>query len=59
MAFPYVATSNGEETVQNALVTEFSEKCGQGFGESIVINDIDKVQVFTNNSLAHFISICI
>jgi len=51
MAFPYVATSNGEETVQNALVTEFSEKCGQGFGDSLVINDVDKVQEYVAHTM--------
>lgn len=46
MAYPYVATADGEETVENALLAEFSEKCGRGFSESLLkVNDIDAIQV--------------
>jgi hypothetical protein len=46
MAFPYVVTADGEETVESALVAEFSEKCGHGFSESLVkINEHNAIQV--------------
>jgi hypothetical protein len=46
MAFPYVVTADGEETVESALLAEFSQKCGHGFSEYLVkINELDAIQV--------------
>jgi hypothetical protein len=38
MAFPYVVTADGEETVESALVAEFSVKCGHGFSDYLCEN---------------------
>ncbi|KAJ4807363.1 2-C-methyl-D-erythritol 4-phosphate cytidylyltransferase [Rhynchospora pubera] len=52
MAFPYVATSDGEGTVENALLREFSETCGHGFSESLnKVNDIVAIQEYVANTM--------
>ncbi|KAJ6846775.1 uncharacterized protein M6B38_283210 [Iris pallida] len=32
IAFPYVAMSDGKDTLENSLITGFTENCGQGLG---------------------------
>lgn len=50
MAFPYVATADGEETVESALLAELSDKCSNGFSEGLLkINEIDGIQEHVAN----------
>ncbi|KAJ3680998.1 hypothetical protein LUZ60_015487 [Juncus effusus] len=47
MAFPYVDTSDKEETLESSLIKGFSEKCGQDFAEKFLkLNDLNSIQEF-------------